>query len=61
MKWDTHTFTAILLLIVGLWEFARGYNLKQDKPDQKMAIRSYFTTGAVVLIFGIYYLIKNWS
>lgn len=63
MKWDTHTFTFILLLIVGLWELARGFNAARTMKEGqvKLTARSYYLTGAVVLIAAIYYAYKLWG
>lgn len=61
MQWNTHTFTFILLVLVGLWELARGYNVQTAKPDNKLTIRSYYLTGAFILAIALYYAVKLWG
>ncbi|KRO17043.1 hypothetical protein IV58_GL001056 [Lactobacillus delbrueckii subsp. jakobsenii ZN7a-9 = DSM 26046] len=50
-----------MLVIVGLWEFARGYNIQQMGKKDSLPAKSYYLTGAGILVVAIYYAVKLWG
>lgn len=51
MKVKVNLFTAIIVLLVGLYDLAVAFNRR--KQPQKMAVRAYAILGTVFTIFGI--------
>lgn len=58
MKFEVNIFTAIIVLIVGLYDMAYAFNRRHK--NQGHGYGPFLVLGIIFTIFGIYLLIKNW-
>ncbi|MDF7639394.1 DUF308 domain-containing protein [Lactobacillus sp. ESL0791] len=58
MKIETNIFTAIIVLIVGLYDMAYAFN-RRRQPNNKQGIWAFMILGVIFTIGGIVLIIMN--
>ncbi len=58
MNLQVNLFTAIIVLIVGLYDMSYAFNRRHK--NQGRGYGSFMVLGIIFTIFGIYLIIKSW-
>lgn len=58
MKFEVSLFTAIIVLIVGLYDMAYAFNRRYKNNGRSFG--PFMILGIIFTIFGIYLLVRHW-